>query len=134
MKILIKDILAAQDSWHKLMAMELPIKVAWRLKYFGVAINQTIQNYRELADKITEDMSTLRKPPDDPQGESIWMVSPANVKEHRARIQELQKQEVELPERKIRISDFLSGLGEDFTISPAIFADLYFIFEEEETI
>lgn len=129
-KVIVADILDAQEAFEYLVGKELPAKIAFRLKTLGRKFRNVIRDFSETADAIREQFSTYEDDGD------RWVVPPREIMALNKQLREMRMAEVEMPTKRLVGTDFvdsLVGMGEDKdNISSRVFIDLWFFFEEED--
>lgn len=120
MKLQLKDLLEAKESYDELMDTKMPPAMAYRVMKAGRVIDREIKDFEEARNKSVKDIGEY-----DAEAET-YTVQPNKVAEFAAALDVLLDQDVELDIQPVSMEMLENGLDE---VSPRVLADLWFIFE-----
>jgi len=128
-KVIVADVLDAQEAFEYLVSKELPAKIAFRLKSLGRKFRNVVRDYSETADSIREQLSEFE------EEHNRWVIPPRLIMQLNQQLRDLRMAEVEMTSKRLKGKEFVDSLAEigedEGNVSSNVFIDLWFFFEEE---
>lgn len=97
-KFTLKELKDIQDSLARILDARLPARVGYRMTKFSKRVIEELQDMINARDKIIKKLGERKE-------DGNWKVKPENLAKFQDELEELWKEEIELPFMKIKISE-----------------------------